>query len=231
MTAIRKRTWTDGRGEPRHAWLVDYRDSAGKRRAKQFSRKREAEAWATQAAWQVSQGTHTPDRQSITVSIAARQWIERAHRDKLEPTTITAYDQHARLHIEPLCGAVKLSQMTAPMVADYRDQLLDKLSRPMAVRVLRSLTSIIAKHRVTVKRPRWLSLQSSAVCAPLSFAALAGANWIFRPVRLPSTSARTPRGRSAHPNPLPAAEPFLCPVPLFGRSKNGSLGVRHQTST
>jgi integrase len=144
MATIRKRSWTDRGGEQRQAWLVDYRDAAGKRRSKQFGRKRDAEAWSTSTAWQVSQGTHTPDSQSITVSAAAKQWIERARRDSLEPTTIAGYDQHVRLHIEPICGAVKLSQLTAPMVAGYRDRLLDNLSRPMAVRVLRSLTSIIA---------------------------------------------------------------------------------------
>ena len=105
MTAIRKRNWTDGRGERRQAWLVDYRDNAGKRRAKQFARKKDAESWATQAAYQVSQGTHTPDSVSITVKKAAQQWIERARREGLEPTTIATYDQHVRLHIEPLCGA------------------------------------------------------------------------------------------------------------------------------
>jgi integrase len=145
VTAIRKRAWVNARGEAKQAWTVDYRDVAGKRRSKQFARKKDAEAWSTQAAWHVSQGTHTPDSQSITVSTAAKQWLERARRDKLEPTTIAAYDQHVRLHIEPLCGAVKLSQMTAPMVEGYRDKLVDKLSRPMALRVLRSLTSIIAE--------------------------------------------------------------------------------------
>lgn len=144
MSCIRKRTWTDARGDRRLAWLVDYRDAAGKRRSKQFARKKDAEAWSTSTSWHVSQGTHTPDSQSITVTAAAKQWIERARRDSLEPTTIAAYDQHVRLHIEPLCGGVKLSQLTAPMIAGYRDQLLDKLSRPMAVRVLRSLTSIIS---------------------------------------------------------------------------------------
>ena len=75
MGVIRKRSWTDGNGEPRQAWLVDYRDSAGKRRAKQFSRKKDAEAWSTQAAWHVTQGTHTPDSQSITV--AKEAWSRR----------------------------------------------------------------------------------------------------------------------------------------------------------
>ncbi|MCW3796486.1 site-specific integrase [Sphingomonas sp. BN140010] len=145
MTAIRKRTWTDTSSEQHTAWLVDYRDNAGKRRGKQFARKKDAEAWLTQAAWHVSQGTHTADSQSITVAKAAEQWIERGRRDGLEPTTIAAYDQHARLHLVPLCGSKRLSQLTTPMVEGYRDQLVDKLSRPMAIRVLRSLSSIISE--------------------------------------------------------------------------------------
>ena len=145
MTSIRKRTWASSTSDQKIAWLVDYRDSAGKRRSKQFSRKKDAEAWSTQAAWHVTQGTHTPDSQSITIREAAVQWVERARRDGLEPTTVAAYDQHVRLHIEPLCGPIKLSQLTAPMVENYRDKLVDKLSRPMAIRVLRSLSSIISE--------------------------------------------------------------------------------------
>ena len=43
----------------------------------------------------------------------------------------------------PLCGDVKLSQITRPMAEGWRDQLMDKLSRPMATRVLRSLSAIV----------------------------------------------------------------------------------------
>src|SRR5689334_2077868 len=112
MSSIRKRSWTSPTGERKTAWQVDYKDSAGHRRSKQFPRKKEAEAWATQAAYQVTQGTHTPDSQSITVARAAELWLERARREELEPTTIAAYDQHVRLHIVPLCGGRKLSQLT-----------------------------------------------------------------------------------------------------------------------
>lgn len=145
MTAIRKRSWTNRHGEPRQAWLVDYRDGTGKRRSKQFARKKDADAWSTQAAYQVTQGTHTPDSISITFKKAAEQWVERGRREGLEPTTIAAYDQHVRLHLNPLCGELKLSQLTTPMIEGYRDKLVDKLSRPMAIRVLRSMTSIIAE--------------------------------------------------------------------------------------
>lgn len=164
MASIRKRNWTDGKGGMQQAWQVDYRDGAGKRRSKQFARKKDAESWLTTALWQLSQGTHTPDSISISVKKAGEQWVERARREGLEPTTIASYGQHVRLHIEPLCGDMKLSQLTRPIVEGYRDQLVDKLSRPMAIRVLRSLTSIIAEaqrrgqvaqnvaHAVRVKR-------------------------------------------------------------------------------
>lgn len=145
MATIRKRSWNAPDGEERAAWQVDYKDSSGKRRSKQFARKKDADAWLTQAAWHVTQGTHTPDSQSITVKKAGELWLARARRENLEETTIAAYDQHVRLHINPLCGDRKLSQLTKPALERYRDDLMEKLSRPMAMRVLRSLTSIIAE--------------------------------------------------------------------------------------
>ncbi|CAN5198314.1 site-specific integrase [soil metagenome] len=143
MTSIRKRAWTAPTGEEKTAWLVDYKDSAGKRRAKTFARKKDAEAWLTKAAYDVSQGVHTADSQSITMEKAGELWLKRAKRENLETSTYNAYEQHVRLHINPMCGDKKLSQLSKPIVEGYRDQLMERLSRPMALRVLRSLTSII----------------------------------------------------------------------------------------
>ncbi len=53
--------WTSPSGEHKTAWQVDYKDSAGHRRSKQFPRKKEAEAWLVNASWEVKQGTHTPE--------------------------------------------------------------------------------------------------------------------------------------------------------------------------
>ena len=145
MSSVRKRTWTSPSGEHKTAWQVDYKDSAGHRRSKQFPRKKEAEAWLVNASWEVKQGTHTPDSKSITVEAAAKIWLDQTAREGLEPTTIAAYEQHVRLHIVPLCGGRKLSQLTKPMVEGFRDQLLDKLSRPMARRVIRSLSAVVAE--------------------------------------------------------------------------------------
>lgn len=143
MTSVRKRSWTAPDGTEKTGWQVDYVDSGGKRRRKQFGRKKEAEAWLTTAAYQVTQGTHTPDSQTITIAKAADLWMKRGQREKLETSTLAAYGQHVRLHIVPMCGDRKLSQITRPMAEGWRDQLMEKLSRPMATRVLRSLVAIV----------------------------------------------------------------------------------------
>lgn len=144
MTSIRKRTWPAKNGEVKTAWQVDYHDAAGKRRSKQFARKKDAEAWRTQASWEVLKGIHTPDSQSITVEQAAKLWLDSARAHDLEPTTIAAYDQHVRLHIVPQCGAKKLSQITSPLVKELLDNWTKTLSRPLATKVFRSFKAILS---------------------------------------------------------------------------------------
>lgn len=144
--SVRKREWTTPAGEKRSAWQVDYRDAQGKRRSKQFDRKKEADAFELTASSEVRDGTHTADSQSITVAKAGELWIKRADREDLEPSTIAAYRQHLKLHIVPFLGARKLNQLTKPMVETFRDDLLEAgRSRPMVSRVLRSLTSIVSE--------------------------------------------------------------------------------------
>lgn len=146
MASIRKREWTSPKGEFKTAWVVDYRDQSGARRNKQFARKKDAEAFVTKASWEVSQGTHTADSQSITVEEAGDNWIKRAYREDLEQTTIDSYDQHVRLHVLPFIGGLRLNQLTKPIVEKFRDDLLDTgRSRSMVGRVLGSLTSLIGE--------------------------------------------------------------------------------------
>lgn len=148
--SIRKREWSTPRGEERVAWVVDYRDAAGARRNKQFARKKDAEAFETQARHEVRQGTHTADSQSITVEQAGENWIARGRREGLEESTLDPYDQHLRLHILPKLGGRRLNQITRPMVEEFRDWLLDNgRSRAMAKRVLGSLTALIKEAERT----------------------------------------------------------------------------------
>ncbi len=206
MTAIRKRSWTAPDGSPKSAWQVDYKDASGKRRSKQFARKRDAEAWTTQATWHVSQGTHTPDSQSITVARAADLWLARGRREKLEESTLAAYGQHVRLHIVPLCGDRKLSQLTKPIAKGYRDKLVERLSRPMASRVMRSLSAIVAEAQEA-------GYVAQNVCAGLTVKRMARER---SKVVIPSKIELQAILKAASASPEPMALPLLMVVTFTG---------------
>ena len=142
MAKVRKRTWTNGKGE-QTAWIADYFDQAGKRHIKTFDTKREATAWLVTATAEVARGVHTPENASITVAEAAELWIEKGRLEQLERSTLRQYRNHVDLHICPLIGGVKLARLSAPSIEAFRDDLLRKGSRPMARKVLASLKSIL----------------------------------------------------------------------------------------
>tara|TARA_R110000868_G_scaffold394419_1_gene665749 strand:- start:1076 stop:2239 length:1164 start_codon:yes stop_codon:yes gene_type:complete len=144
VASIRKRTWTDPSGASKSAWLVDYRDQSGKRRAKQFSRKKDAEEYVLRAQNEVRQGTHTHDRDSITIAVAADMWISVAEAEGLERSTTKRYRELAEIHIKPKIGALKLTALTKPMVQDFRLELLQTKSRAMASKILRALSAILS---------------------------------------------------------------------------------------
>ncbi|MBZ9980418.1 site-specific integrase [Mesorhizobium sp. BR-1-1-8] len=126
----------------RAVWQCDYRDGEGKRRSKQFNTKTEATAWWSKAGIEVGQGTHVADSASITVAEAATLWLAHGKSEGLERSTLAAYEQHVRLHINPLIGARKLSQLKTPAIEAFKDTLMETRSRPMVKRVMVSLSGI-----------------------------------------------------------------------------------------
>ncbi|MFB9354254.1 site-specific integrase [Sneathiella chinensis] len=148
--AISKRTWTTKKGEKRSAWEASYTDKTGKRRRKQFDRKKEAESWMIKVQSELAAGLHTPESQSISVKEAAQIWLQacargRDGRDAVERHTLRSYESHVRLHINPLLGERLLSSLTAPEVSAFRDRLLDAVSRSMAKKVVSSLKAILTE--------------------------------------------------------------------------------------
>jgi len=142
--SVRKRKWTT-HGENREAWIADYVDQGGERHIKTFATKTEALAFHAQANVEVAKGTHTADRRSPTIAQAAELWLQSCTNANLEPATLAPYRSHVRLHINPLLGAVRLSQLTAPMVRNFEDRLAAQGRSPAMVhRVMVSLGSIVA---------------------------------------------------------------------------------------
>ena len=143
--SVRKRTWKSPSGEMREAWVVDYVDQHGDRHLKTFTKKRDADAHHAIVGAAVRAGVHTADSKSITVAKAAELWLESCEAAGLERTTLVAYRQVADLHISPILGALRLSQLTVPVVRGFEDRLRrDGRSAVMVRRARRLLGGILA---------------------------------------------------------------------------------------
>ena len=70
-------------------------------------------------------------------------WLEGRKLDGLERSTTRQYEQHLRLHINPIVGDLKLSRLTTPRMQQVRDQLLRTKSRAMARTVLQSIRMLL----------------------------------------------------------------------------------------
>ena len=143
--SVRKRIWKSPSGEMKEAWVVDYVDQHGDRHLKTFAKKRDADAHHAIVGAAVHAGTHTAESKSVTVAKAAELWLESCDAAGLERTTVTAYRQHADLHIVPVLGALKLSQLTVPLVRGFEDRLRRDGRSPVMVRkARRSLGALLA---------------------------------------------------------------------------------------
>ena len=145
--AIRTRKWQTASGEDREAYIVDYRDRDGKRHIETFGRKKEADARQAEIKVEIRAGVHVAPSRSITVAEAATEWLTACeNKRQLERTTTVNYQSHVRLHIVPLIGKLKLTDLNATTLADFEDRLLaDGRTPVMARKALASLGKILAE--------------------------------------------------------------------------------------
>lgn len=143
--SVRKREWTTPKGEAKSAWVVDYFDTAGKRRLKTFKLKKEAERFAATASVEVREGVHVADSASVTVEKAGALWIASGESAGLERSTMDQRKSHLKHHINPLIGQTLLSRLTVPAVRDFEDTMRQNGRSPaMVKKVLTSLGSILS---------------------------------------------------------------------------------------
>src|ERR1700730_12370372 len=138
--SVRKRCWKNSSGETKETLIADYKDATGRRRLKTFARKKAAVAYHSQANAEVRAGVHTPDSESVTVAEASKLWL--ISGSELERTTVVSYQEHVRLHIVPLIGAVRLSRLNVPTILAFADRLRQDRSNAMVKKVISSLGSI-----------------------------------------------------------------------------------------
>ncbi|MBL0374007.1 site-specific integrase [Rhizobium sp. KVB221] len=143
--SVRKRECTSPKGEAKTAWVVDYTDAGGKRRLKTFTKKKDADAFASTASVEVREGTHVADRETVTVEAASKLWIASTKAAGLERSSVEDYERTLRLHIIPFIGAYRLNSLTTARLRAYEDQLREAgRSASMTRRVLTSLGTMLA---------------------------------------------------------------------------------------
>lgn len=143
--SVRKRRWTNAKGETSESWVVDYTDGQGVRRLKTFRLKKEADGFAATAHVEVRDGAHVADGASATVRDAGLLWIASRERAGRERTTIDQYRQHLDLHIAPFIGDTRLNALTMPALRQFEERLHDTgRSTAMIRKVLVSLGSLLA---------------------------------------------------------------------------------------
>jgi integrase len=140
---VRKRTRTNRHGESKVTWFADYYDQHGVRHRRTFDSKTAADDWLTTTRSEVKAGIHTPDAKSITIKEAGQKWLRACAANDLERGSLRVYEQYVRLYIAKHLGAIKLSRLTAPMIVEFRDRLLQETSRQRTRKVLTALRLIL----------------------------------------------------------------------------------------
>jgi integrase len=168
VATVKKRTWTNTKGETRQAWQVGFTDPNGKRQRKQFETKREADSCRVEIEGQLKSGTFRSDADKITVKQISTEYLEhvtkRSERGE-RFTRLHLYVVKGRIWnyicpdpewreskgtsaVTPFTdgvGNIKLSQLSPKKVGDFRDRLRAAgLSVATTRKVLTTLHAILA---------------------------------------------------------------------------------------
>jgi hypothetical protein len=115
-------------------------DLKGKRRLKTFRTKHAAEDWAAETRVSMRRGVHIADSDSISVAEAGKLWLETGKENGLVRSSLKQNREHLDLHITPLIGDVKPSQLSVPSVRAFEADLrVESRSAAMTRKVIASL--------------------------------------------------------------------------------------------
>jgi integrase len=149
MASVRKRRWRTASGETKTAWIVDY-GPPDERRREHFQTKRAADAFRVTVENQIQSGTYRPDASKLTLREACDGFLRncegRHERDeRMTRKMLTVYRGHISNYIIPVLGSLRLSQVTARAVGEFRDQLRTKrVSVPTTRKILATLHGVLA---------------------------------------------------------------------------------------
>ncbi|RDE10356.1 tyrosine-type recombinase/integrase [Pelagibacterium lacus] len=178
MATITKRRWLTSKGEVREAWTLAYTDAGGKRHKEQFPRKRDADARRIEVEGQVSTGAFRAAAKDTTVAQVVDLYVEHLEGRHARGEKVTAHylkvtEGQLRNYVAPEpgraiefdggIGEVRLAQLTARTIGEFRDRLRDSgvsvittrrilgsLSRALSFAVANDLVAVNAAQGVRV---------------------------------------------------------------------------------
>lgn len=168
MATVRKRIWTTSKGEKRLAWTVDFTDGQGNRQRRHFGTRIEADDFRIATEGKLRTGEFRAEAIKTTVADAARLFLTyckgRMERgERMTRHNYEVYEGHVYNYIAPDAerhaqnrkyrkralfghgiGQLKLANLTACAVSDFRDELRNAgLSVTTTRKVLMTLKLIL----------------------------------------------------------------------------------------
>lgn len=170
--SIRKRSWKNGDGTVSVRWIADVADANGHRERREFESRKEADAFHTTTKAQIRAGTFRGDASKFTVKDAADRFLEHCEgrRQRGEHMTRRYYEtmeghignyicrdpnRHEGKTPSPLLkdfdgaiGSIRLSQLTARRVGEFRDRLREAGVSVVTTRKILSTLQQILRYAV-----------------------------------------------------------------------------------
>ena len=146
MAAVRKRTWTYN-GVENFAWVCEYTDRGGKRRRQTCDSKKAADAFRNRVETELRAGIHVAASTSVTLAKAAEAYF--AHQQtKITTVTYDNYERHWRLYLAPHLGAVRIVDITAPVIQQTIDRLVSERRSIEGIHMARVVLGQIFKFAI-----------------------------------------------------------------------------------
>lgn len=131
MASVRKRSWKTATGQVKTCWLVDFIDQNGKRKAKQFKTKKEADAFETDMRADVRDRRYVHAHDNPTVEQVKDDWFaflnSRRAAGEMEAACVEDYKGKFRLHILSSVygiGREKIGLLTWARIEEFRRDML-----------------------------------------------------------------------------------------------------------
>ena len=172
MATIKKRTWTNVKGEKKQGWVLAFTDKEGKRHREQFPAQSLAKDRLAEVLSQIDKNVFKAEAKVKTVNDAADRYIEKIEGElkarEITKVFVEGMRGHLKNHVRPLLGKVKLADLTTGQIEEWRDDLR---RNDKSVATVRKALSALYRSLKAAISAGWLAVN---VCAGIEVKAPRG---------------------------------------------------------